>query len=311
MAVKMFEVLHGPVDLPLDEWDRQYTFAYDDEKAKGLNLYHDNIPPEMVQEHYVRRNNWDLEYKAKNWPETYPMTHRWMMRQVPAEQDYKKRAADNGWVIVDDLVHRDYSLPRLSDDKTQITYYETEKDARLDRPKTIKAVRYMRQLGYDEDGVERLCNRYDIPYGSEFVLKFAKTREEIRHVYVHGPRSCMSGENDSEYYGVHPVEAYACDPLAIAYLVSKEDEEHISARVLVNTKTKEYIQKMYGASTQLTSLLRNEGYTRNNSCVRGEKLLVVKAVLENAYKGTEILPYMDFHYNEFVKSPCGNFWEIT
>lgn len=309
MTIRFFEVLYGPVDQPVDEWDVQHTFSYDDAKPKAVVYYDQNTPPDMIQEYYVRRNNWELEYQAKNFPGQYPLTHRWIMRQVPEDQNYKARAEKNGWDIWE-LSYHPYNMARLSEDKTEVTYYPTEKEARLDRPKTVKAVTYMRTVRgvHDEDDIAHYCSRYGIPYASEWELRFATTREEVRHVYVNGPRSCMSGENDMPYYGFHPTEVYACAPIAVAYMVSKNDPDHIAARTVVNMKSKGWI-RIYGAHTQMERLLREAGYSRDPYCLQGHALLRIEATTPD-YRGTYPMPYADYYYVVHRVSSCGNFWLV-
>lgn len=296
MAARAFEVLYGPVDQPVDEWKVHHTFNYDDEKPKAVTLWDGNVPPEMIQEFYVRRENWIIDYRAKNFPEKYPATHRWIMRQVPEDQDYIRRSEKNGWDIWE-LSYHPYNLARLSADKTEVTYYANEKDARLDRPKTIKAISYLRSVRCisDESDIAYYCDRYGIPYADNWEIRFATTREEIRNVYVNGPRSCMSGEQDMRYYGVHPTEAYACAPIAVAYMVSKDDPDHIAARTVVNMETKEWVCT-YGARYQFERLLRENGYSQSSYCIQGYKLLNIRVELENSYRGSAIQPYYDFYH---------------
>lgn len=305
----MFEVLYGPINTPMDEWDVQYTFNYDPEKSKATSHYGDNVAPEMIQEYYVRRNNWDLNYRHKLDPESYPLTHHWMMRQVPEEMDYKARAEKLGWVIWKDYTHQAYRMTRLSDDKTEVTFYSSEKDARLDRAKTMPTPRYLRTvLGYDEDDIAAICRRQGIPYACEWELKFATTREEIRHVYVHGPRSCMSGENDMAHYGFHPTEVYACAPIAVAYLVSKTDPSHISGRAVVNMDKKGWIE-IYGARSQMRMLLEQQGYAYNRYALQGERLLRLKSTTET-YPNTYPMPYADYYYDRHNVSTCEKYWLV-
>jgi len=293
----------------MDEWDIQGTFTYDPSKPKGLLIYADNFPPEYIQEVYVRRENWMRAYRHKVDPENFPNTHQFMMRQVPEEMDYKTRAQKNGWVIWTEYAAQNHHLPRLSDDKTEVTYYPTEKDARLDRAKTTSTVRYLRvERGYDERDIEEVCRRQDIPYASEWELKFATTREEIRHVYVNGPRSCMSGEHDTSAFGFHPVEVYACDPIGVAYLVSKTDPDHISSRTVVNMETKQWVM-IYGARSQMYSKLTELGYHPSDRAISGYKLLAIDATTKD-YKGTFPQPYYDFRHNTCRRSSDDKYWLV-
>lgn len=308
--LKMFEVLYGPVDEPLDDWQVNSTHMFDPDKETSPSRWGDNIGPEMIQELYVRQPNWELTYSAKL--QKIEVTHRYMMRQVPSEQDYRKRARDNNWVMWDRFYSpHDFQLPRLAEDRRTVTYYETEKDARLDRPKTVPALRYLRLRGYDEYDVASIARQYSIPYADEFELKFATTREEVQWVYVNGPRSCMSGDCEVRDYGFHSAEVYACDPIAVAYLIGKDDPEHIAARALVNTKTKKYVT-IYGARPQMHEILVNQGYHQDYDALKGEKLLRLSFIPiwnDVPQEPTYPMPYNDYS-GRTRASDCGQFWVV-
>lgn len=123
-------------------------------------------------------------------------------------------------------------------------------------------------------------------------LFFAKTAEEIKHVYIHGPGSCMS---DDSYYGLdghHPSEAYASGDFEIAYL---KINERITARAVVGVKDKIYYC-VYGDGAKLREALHNNGFTEADY---GEPWYGLRLVLIDTNGNGYVCPYLDF--NSWVK----------
>lgn len=115
-------------------------------------------------------------------------------------------------------------------------------------------------------------------------LKFARTPDEIEHVYVNGPNSCMSGAHDFSSE-VHPTRVYGAGDLAVAYFtVNGED---ITARCLVWPDKKRY-GRPYGDEHRLVQALKNEGYQQGS--LVGAKLLRIEE------DGKLVCPYIDRHY---------------
>lgn len=116
-------------------------------------------------------------------------------------------------------------------------------------------------------------------------VKFAATPEDIERVYVNGPRSCMSGEDEFDS-SIHPTRVYGAGDLQVAYLTVNNDQ--ITARALVWPEKKVW-GRMYGDEHRLTHALRQLGYDEGS--LVGAKLL---RVTEGC--GDEIVcPYIDYH----------------
>lgn len=91
-------------------------------------------------------------------------------------------------------------------------------------------------------------------------LFIATTAEEIEHVYLNGPASCMSHPT-SQYpnaNGVHPTRAYAGGDLAVAYI--KDRTGTIKARTIVWPDKKKVGNMAYGDRDRLSAALKAAGY---------------------------------------------------
>jgi hypothetical protein len=93
-------------------------------------------------------------------------------------------------------------------------------------------------------------------------VHWARTREEIRRVYINGPHSCMS-HDVSDYYtdGVHPCEVYATPDIGIAYITR---DARITGRAVCNLERKSYT-RAYGDCPALMDALESEGFTKFGS----------------------------------------------
>ena len=148
---------------------------------------------------------------------------------------------------------------------------------------------------------------------SEYPLLFARTPDEIEDVYINGPSSCMSYEQD-RYKSCtrHPVVVYGAGDLAIAYIKSKKKKSKVLARALVWPDHKIY-GRIYpntgswredgfssqedseNASKALESKLRALKYKNisvNKKGFDGARLLKIPATLRNHYH----MPYLDRDY---------------
>lgn len=107
-------------------------------------------------------------------------------------------------------------------------------------------------------------------------LKFARTSDDIEHVYNHGPHSCMAGCSS--------VRAYATNDIALAYI---EVDGRIVARTLVNDmdESRGYV-RIYGNEELLLPLLSEMGY--------GNKVTLSGCSLLKLYDDDKVmLPYLD------------------
>jgi hypothetical protein len=283
---KTFEVIMGDPAVPMDEWDITESNLRDD--------------PKYIQEHYVRRRNWDRAYLWDKNPEIYGNEVRqvYVMRQTPPERDYHARfAARTDYVKFPHYPGSFYNreafyYPELIEGS--VHFYASQKDAMKDKRTIMKLPRYLRSVMEmsDEYDVREICERYNYNYSEGVTLKFATTREEIRWVYENGPRSCMT--DSCEGY-VHPVEAYACAPIGVAYLVDEQDHEHIMARTVVNMEAKGFV-RIYGCSALMQAALEKEGYERNQYTLSGLKLLK----LCDKGQTHPVTPYLDGGHDYIV-----------
>lgn len=115
-------------------------------------------------------------------------------------------------------------------------------------------------------------------------LKFAATADEIVHVYLNGPRSCMS-HGKSDYYGhVHPVSVYGDSDLQVAYFDRGDDA--IKARAICWPAKKLY-GRVYGDGARLEPMLRAAGYTEGSMV--GARIRAIENERGNGW----IMPYID------------------
>lgn len=164
----------------------------------------------------------------------------------------------------------------------------------------MKPGRYLKQFyllsidkysgeGLTDNDVRTFANEFLSKYGT-MQLKFAHTPDEIEHVYLKGPNSCMSKEARRFDSSVHPTRVYGAGDLAIAYLVNSDDnEEHITARVLCWPAKKVY-GLVYGDEDKIGALLDAQGYS-NTDDMSGAKLLRIED--DN---GRIVCPYIDGDY---------------
>lgn len=120
-------------------------------------------------------------------------------------------------------------------------------------------------------------------------LKLARTPDEIEHVYIVGPSSCMSGpvEKLGKYGGYgnateHPARAYGAGDLACAYVERKNE---IIARSIVWPKRKIFTQ-IYGEDHMLLrSMLIRASYkpAHSGKDFEGARFLELT-----------VMPYLDF-----------------
>lgn len=117
----------------------------------------------------------------------------------------------------------------------------------------------------------------------EHELHFAKTPDEIEHVYVNGPRSCMAGAADSYDSRVHPVRVYGAGDLAVAYL---KNDDAITARALCWPEKLVY-GRVYGDDHRLCAALAEAGYRADHHRLHGARMLRIE---EGSYL---VAPYID------------------
>ena len=177
-------------------------------------------------------------------------------------------------------------------DQNAVAYTKNEEAGRMEISTRISPSKYFEKFvdeaKYGRSRMEWLA--LWTKHISSVELKFATTREEIRHVYENGPDSCMGGPKDffHQKTAPHPVEAYAHD-LAVAYTLRKNGR--ISSRVVVWPEKKVFGRR-YGCDANLLGdLLRAEGYTLGS--FENARLLMIDAQPFTKKPFTFLCPYID------------------
>ena len=168
----------------------------------------------------------------------------------------------------------------------------------FDRQLKVTPMRYFKKYcPFTSSSVKDEWMKKWIVTSNHQTILYAKTCDEIRHVYESGPGSCMS-HNKSRFWGEHsplphPVEGYAGGDLVVAYIrrsVNGLPYPIITARVVVWPEQKVMGAKVYGSDAHLLRmLLEDEGYETKKNGFHGARLLKIYYPKENCY----ILPYID------------------
>lgn len=120
-------------------------------------------------------------------------------------------------------------------------------------------------------------------------LCYADTADEIEHVYLNGPRSCMSKPLSAYSSSVHPVRAYESPDLKLAYI---KDGDRITARCLVWPEKKQH-GRIYGDEIRMRLLLENEGYDLADESPGNYDDLEGARIARILDRGQFVVPYID------------------
>lgn len=180
------------------------------------------------------------------------------------------------------------------EDPSMVAYTPSHEYGKRDRQVRVKVGKYLTQF-YSEHlspegirAVANMCKPHEV--------KFAVTRREIADVYIHGPHSCMSGD---EWGHLHPAMVYEGE-FRLAYL---ETGEQIVARGFVHDPSQTWV-RMYGDEGQtLADALTSMGFTRANRWPNGAKL---KRIEDG--RGRVFMPYIDGGTQSVLA--CGSHFEI-
>lgn len=167
-------------------------------------------------------------------------------------------------------------------DPSKIAFIENDEKGRADRITVMKPGRFLTKFYSDvltPEEIGDLANRY-IARSQPGTLHFAKTADEIEHVYTNGPNSCMAHDACEYSSSEHPVRVYAAGDLQVAYIVRGD----ITARALVWPEKKIY-GRIYGDADRLRPALEQEGY--REGYLTGARLLRIEE------DGGFICPYLD------------------
>lgn len=151
---------------------------------------------------------------------------------------------------------------------------------------------------------------------TEYEIKFAKTADEIEHVYTNGPASCMS-ESARDYNGIHPVRVYGDSDLQLAYIEAESGyhDEPIMARALIWPERKVY-GRVYPTPERYYDSAREEAKAAQAALIRGlEGLGYSRGDFEGATirkiesrDHGHVMPYLDGIQSV---SDCGDVFKIT
>jgi hypothetical protein len=327
----LFDIIYGNMSEPKAEWrvyDQALTLKAAQEFCKTQNARNDERAKAFRKGgdyHYESHSVNSYEYRS--WKaeldrfdgnidkliEYNGYGRRYAMKKVSVERDFLAREAartDNPVRIPDALLSKDwqgnlnyhYHCAEIIDGK-MVSFHRSIGDAYDNKRTQMRLGRYLREFneGLDDNMIADECAKIGITYNSDVVLKVARTREEIRHVYEHGPRSCMSG-SDGWLKGVAPVEAYASDDICVYYLDRDGD---ITARVVCNMTNQRYA-RMYGDQIRLTAMIEKLGYKQSDYALGGAKLL--KIIVNDDYRDNIMLPYLDGQCTEMLD--MGDYLEI-
>jgi hypothetical protein len=272
---------------------RRNIWAYDDAPI-GPETF-DMLPERQAED---AANLCGRSFYAYYYNKPADMHFRYSLRKVAVEQDFIAREAartDNPIRLPEEIAVHDayysYHMAEIIPPAT-ISFYRSREDAWADKRTEMKLGRYLREYNprLDDNTIADACAKIGVTFVTDVVLKMARTREEIRMVYENGPDSCMSGTNNVQG-GVHPVECYASEDLAVAYL---DRDGEITARTLVNPMKMQYL-RIYGDNVRLSTMLEKLGYKQSNKALAGAKLLKIKVPDSERHC---FLPYLDGNYSE-------------
>lgn len=206
-----------------------------------------------------------------------------------------------------DLMCDEHFVYISDEDASMVSYTPSAEYGKRDRQVRTKPGRYLTEFFgkantktefklLDGDEVRQSAACHQNTYNPQLSLHFAKTEQEIVHVYKTGPQSCMSGTG----FDKHPTSLYAGaqPPLMVAYLMNGDA---ITARTLVREDEMKYI-RIYGDEAAMQTALASAGYG-DSGTLRGVRLPKVK------HQGSYIMPYLD--WGGMGISDAGDMWLVT
>lgn len=202
----------------------------------------------------------------------------------------------------------EYTFAYYNAETKLISYFDGSVNAERNRRTEMKPTRFWDRHVGDSNMFEAMLDAGMMV--GDISLKFANTREDIRRVYETGPSSCMSSEA-RQYYSseIHPVEAYASPDLELAYLTVGDE---IISRTLCNANSKEYV-RIYGDIGRMETFLKAAGYTENEHCMGGVRILKIFGKPEGQDENRAVImtPYIDGpNVQMTLKSPQDEFMTI-
>lgn len=172
------------------------------------------------------------------------------------------------------------------DNGAMVAYTPDDEKGQVDRQVRIKPGRYLKKFypHLTSDEIRALAVLVD----KACEVKFAVSGDDIEHVYLNGPNSCMAHGLDHYDSETHPVRVYGNSDLQLAYLasVSLEHEDfRASSRALV-WPAKMIYGRIYGDEQRMSAALEAIGYS--SGTFKGAKLTRIVEDDERL-----VMPYVD------------------
>jgi hypothetical protein len=144
-----------------------------------------------------------------------------------------------------------------------VAFTPSHEYGKRDRQVRMKVGKYLTKYYADvlsQESIRALANG-----AKGYTVKFATNYEEFRHVYEHGPSSCMSGgTGDFNACGdVHPVDVYDSGEFKLAYIAPWGN--NIVARAFVHEPSKRWVRAYGDEADALANWLDENGYTKSSS----------------------------------------------
>jgi hypothetical protein len=268
-------------------------------EEQALKTYPDSTRYTIIEksdDEWCLREGWRFEDREYTKPVWYK------------EPWYNKRK-----YVIKTFDHVDRSL------KSDYIYYtENEKKGQKDVQSSIKPGKFLQRYFSDilsPEQIQYWANVHRETYGTGQELKWARTPEEIEHVYSmeSGFDSCMQVLSHEWHEDIgHPTRVYGAGDLAIAYVAGGSV---LLARALVWPEKKK-VGRVYGDAALLRRLLKDAGIPTNSNnesydFMEGARILKVsldnglgtvrrkvphyKALLNNGYND---IPELDAIYTE-------------
>lgn len=245
----------------------------------------------MFETYYYHKDKCRIEV-VEFTPELVPWRNREMSRFGDnGEYGPVSWADDDFWLTA--LMERpeivDHFAHVSRNDPSKLAYTESAMKGARDIQTTMAPGRYLKRF-FDNvltsDQIRDLATAWSVKFDAPAVLEIATTPDDIEHVYLNGPDSCMSHGLDSYDSEVHPVRVYGAGDIGVAYMRDPFNTDRITARTLVHLKAKKY-PRIYGDQARIEPLLAAAGYTASSYALNGARCLRIP------HDDGFVMPYLD------------------
>lgn len=239
----------------------------------------------------------------------YPLTPENFWRYKAAEKfqtgTWKKTYFNDASFYSQSGKHINLWLHQSEEEPSQVGVIPDNDYGQTLRVQRMKPGRFLsRYFPMDPNRQKEYINNFNARHASEgFELNFARTADEIEHVYENGPSSCMVMERNDRYISSavseHPVRMYATPDIGIAYIKNRKGS--IQQRVVCNM-VDETFTTIYGQGP-LQSILESRGF--HYGSIEGCRLRKVFCRAGQEY----LMPYLDDSMG--VREHDDNYWIAT